>query len=171
MGRQPNATGGHEDLIARLGGGLAFAAHAGIESRFGGAELGLSWGGGAVKVTNIDGVGFPNHGEPPIVWAGTIKVYPLAITGPKPHRLQPFVVGGVGGMVIQVDLDNLNGQTVYHRFQWTVGGGLRVVRGLDNPGMTTTYIELRVERLTTWRGAPFRRFRMLAGTVGMGMKF
>lgn len=172
IGRQPNAAGGHEDLIARLGSGFALAAHAGIENRFGGAELGLSWGGGAVKVTNVDGVRFPNHGEPPIVWVGNIILYPLApITGPGPRKLQPFVTGGVGGMLIRVDLDNVNGQTIYHRFQWSVGGGLRIVQGQESPLKTTTYIELRIERTGVWRQMPFSRFRLLAGTLSLGMKF
>ena len=170
IGRQANATGGHEDLIARLNGGPALAVHAGIESRFGGAELGLSWGGRAVEVVNVDGVRFPNHGEPPLAWVGNIMVYPLAPVL-RPGRFQPFVVAGLGGMLIQVDLDNIKGQTIYHRFQWSVGGGLRIVRGLESPMMMTTYVELRVEQQTTWPGAPFQRFSVRAGSVSLGMKF
>ena len=170
IGRHPNATGGHEDLIARLGEGLALAVQAGIESRFGGAELRVSWGGRSVEVSNVDGVRFPHHGEPPIVWVGNIMVYPLAPVF-RPGRFQPFVVAGAGGMLIQVDLDNIGGQTIYHRFHWSTGGGLRIVSGLDSPRFTTTYVELRIEQQTTWQDDPFRRFRMVSGTVSLGMRF
>ncbi len=172
IGRQPNATGGHEELIARLGGGPALAAHFGFQSRLGGVEFRLSWGGSAVEVVNRNGARFPNHGEPPITWAGNIMVYPFApFTGPRPRRYQPFVVAGAGGMLIEVDLDNINGQTLYNRFQWTVGGGLRIVSGLESPLMTMTYVELRVERLRTWQDAPFDRFTMVSGTAAVGMRF
>jgi opacity protein-like surface antigen len=170
IGRQPNATGGHEDLIARLDGGLALAAHAGFESRLGGVELRLSWGGSAVEVVNVYGARFPNHGEPPIVWSGNILVYPFAVVA-RPGRLQPFLVAGGGGMLIQVDLDNIKGQTLYNRFQWTVGAGLRIVNGLESPMMTTTYVELRIEQQTTWQDAPFQRFRTGSVTVALGMRF
>jgi len=170
IGRHPNATGGHEDLIARLDEGLALAIHAGIESRFGGAELRLSWSGSSVEVINVDGVRFPNHGEPLLSWVGNIMVYPFAPVF-RPGRFQPFFEAGLGGSLIQVDLDNIKGQTIYHRFLWSTAGGLRIVSGLDSPFFTTTYLELRVEQQTTWRRAPFDRFRIIAGSVSLGMKF
>lgn len=170
IGRHPNATGGHEDLIARLAPGLGIVIHAGMESRFGGAELRVSGAGRAVEVINVDGVRFPNHGKPPIVWSGNIMVYPLAVVA-RPGTLQPFLVAGGGGMLIQVDLDNIKGQTPYHRFHWSLGGGLRIVRGLQSPMMTTTYVEFRMEQQAIWQHAPFKRFRVLAGSVGLGMHF
>jgi len=170
IGRQPNATGGHEDLIARLDGGLALSAHFGLESRFGGGELLVGWAGSAIEVTNVDGVRFPDHGEPPLVWSGTIMVYPLALVV-RPGRFQPLFVAGLGGMLISVDLDNIRGQTVYHRFQRSVGGGIRIVNPSSSPMMTTTHVEFRIEQLTTWGKSPLHRFSFLAVTVGLGMSF
>jgi hypothetical protein len=74
-------------------------------------------------------------------------------------------------MLIQVDLDNIKGQTLYNRFQWTVGAGLRIVNRLESPMMTTTYVELRIEQQTTWQDAPFQRFRTGSVTVALGMRF
>jgi hypothetical protein len=170
IGRHPNATGGHEDLIARLDEGLGLTIHTGYESRFGGAELRVSWSGRSVEVINVDGVRFPHHGEPPLAWVGNIMVYPFSPLF-RPGRVQPFVGAGLGGTLIQVDLDNIKGQTVYHRFLWSAGGGIRIVNGLDSPFFTTTYLELRIERQSAWKGEPFNGFRVWAGSVSLGMKF
>ncbi len=172
IGRQPNATGGHEDLIARLGPGISLMIQAGREFRFGGAELRIGWSGRAVEVRNEEGVRFPNHGEPPLGWTGSIMVYPLApLQGRDESWFQPFVSIGGGGFMVRVDLDNIGGQTVYHSFQWTVAGGIRIVSGLPEfPFGSVTFVELRVDRQQAWANPPLGRFRIIGASVLLGAR-
>ena len=102
----------------------------------------------------------------------SIPLYPLApLLGRVERKFQPFVTGGAGGFLIQVDLDNIEGQTLYHSFQWSIGGGMRIVSGLpQTPYRTITFVELRVDRQQAWANRPLDGFRVIGVSVVFGMR-
>jgi len=166
IGRAANATGGGEQLIAYLGDAFALGIRAGLESDVLGVELVLLLGANRVEVENEFGVRFPNHGEPPVLWTGSVLFYPLF---PLRHtalgrRLRPFVVAGLGGAFVSVDLDNIEGQTLYHSWQESVGGGIRFFS--DH-----SFVELRLTRQRVHRNGPLHGFDAHAATVALGIRF
>lgn len=173
VGRGRNATGGHEELIARWSSGFALALQGAIETRLGGFELTGVMASSAVQVRNEFGVEFPNHGKRPFAWSANGLVYPLApLLGRRSRLPRPFVTGGLGGIFLSVDLDNVKNQTLYHSFHWSIGGGVRIATSPDEvPSWTPTFIELRVTRLRAWPNGPLSRFDAVTATAGLGMRF
>jgi hypothetical protein len=173
IGRDRNATGGHEQLIAGWGGGAAVGGHVGLESRLGGLELRGIQAISAVQVRNEFGVAFPNHGKRPFAWSAGLFLSPLAPIEARRSRLpRPFLTAGLGGHFISVDLDNQKNQTLYHSFHWVLGGGIRIPTAPEDvPSWTPTFLELRVERYRVWRNGPLRRFGVWAATAGLGMRY
>jgi len=172
IGRQPNATGGHEELIARLDGGIGWGFHAGFESRFGGLELRGVGTERPVEVNNESGVRFPNHGRRPFGWTGNLLLYPLAPLQRRSGRVRPFLTAGLGGVLLSVDLDNVKDQTLFHLFHWSLGGGLRIATSPEDvPSWTPTFLELRIARLRVWPNRPIEGFRLIAATIGLGMRY
>ena len=159
---------GREELIARVGAGIGMGFQAGIESRIGGIELRTLGFSSAVEVEDQGGAEFPNHGRRPFVWTAGVTAYPLAPvfragTG-------PFVAGGLGGILLSADLDNVEGQTWYHSFLWSLGGGARVAMGPEEPSWAPAFLELRVERMRVWSNGPLRSFTVWVGAVGIALR-
>ncbi|HLB55204.1 MAG TPA: hypothetical protein VJK71_08850 [Gemmatimonadales bacterium] len=171
IGRYPNATGGHEDLVARLDAGIGLGFQAGLESRFGGLELRGLGTSSAVQVENEYGVRFPHHGGRPFAWTGNLLLYPLAPLQRPGGALRPFLTAGLGGLLMSVDLDNVNDQTLYHSFHWSLGGGVRIATSPEDvPSWTPTFLELRVVRMRVWPNGPLEGFGIVAATIGLGMR-
>lgn len=173
IGRDQNASGGHERLIARWGDGAGLGGQVSLETRFGGLELRGLQATSAVQVRNEFGVAFPDHGKCPFAWSGSLFVYPFAPIEARRNRLpRPFLTAGLGGHLISVDLDNVENQTLYHSFHWVLGGGIRIATAPEDvPSWTPTFLELRVERYRVWRNGPLHRFAAWAATVGFGMRY
>ncbi len=171
IGRQPNATGGHEMLLARLGWGFGLGFHAGYESRLGGVELRALALHTPVEVSNEDGIEFPHHGSRPVSWTAGVLGYPLAPVLGRRSAIRPFVTAGVGGVILTVDLDNIKGQTLYHSFQWSLGGGVRIgLNPEDIPTWTPAFVELRFDRTHVWANGPLNHFVLYALSAGLGMR-
>jgi len=173
LGRDRNAAGGQEELIARWSSGVALAVGGGLETRFGGLQLTGIMATSAVQVRNEFGVAFPNHGKPPVAWGADALVYPLApLQGRRGRSVRPFVTAGLGGIFLSVDLDNIKNQTLYHSFHWSLGGGVRIALSPDEiPYWTPTFLELRVTRFRVWANGPLSRFDAVTATAGLGMRF
>lgn len=166
IGRATNATGAHEALIGRLGDALALGGHLGIDSRHVGAELRLVLGTRRIEVKNEAGTGFPNHGEHPLLWSGNLLVYPLGLLQGSGSRLpRPLLAAGLGGAVLSADLDNVKGQTLFHSFLWSLGGGVRLGIGRDG------VLEARLARHRVWRNGALRSFEATAVTLGLGVRY
>ncbi|MGQ0701878.1 MAG: hypothetical protein ACT4PM_01945 [Gemmatimonadales bacterium] len=172
IGRDRNATGGQEELVASLGTGIGIGARTGYESRFGGLELRGTFFSSAVQVVNEDEVRFPNHGKRPFAWTGSALVYPVSPLQRRPGAVRPFLAVGVGGIFLSVDLDNIEDQTLYHSFLWSLSGGLRIATDPEDvPSVTPTHVELRVERTRVWGNHPLGSFQFWVVTAGLGMKW
>lgn len=173
IGRGENAAGGHEQLIARWGGGAAVGGLVGLEARLGGLEFRGLQATRAVQVENWFGVAFPNHGRRPFAWSASLLVYPLTPVESRRSRLpRLFLTAGLGGHVISVDLDNVKGQSLYHSFHSVLGGGIRIATAREDvPSWKSTFLELRVERYRLWKNGLLHRFGVWAATVGFGMRY
>lgn len=172
IGRDTNATGG-EQLVAHLGDAVVLGLRGAVESDVLGLELVLLLGAKRVEVENELGVRFPNHGQPPVLWTGSLLLYPLFALRNTAlgRRVRPFVVVGVGGAIVSVDLDNIKGQTLYHSWQGSVGGGIRFFSGRDRgPYEHDPFVELRLVRHRVRQNGPLYGFDILAATVGLGMR-
>jgi len=123
IGRDINATGG-EQLIARLGDGVALGIHLAFRNDLFGVGLGIVTRPDQIDVENEFGVGFPNHAKPPVLIVGDLSICPFrgAFLG---GRVEPYLTAGVGGGLFSVDLDNVNGETSYNLWLWSAGGGVR----------------------------------------------
>jgi hypothetical protein len=129
-------------------------------------------GGRRVEVENEYGVAFTYHGEHPTLWTVRLHLYPLfPLRKSAAGRVQPLVLLGIGGLPVSVDLDNINDQTLYHSWQWSVGGGLRI---LLNPAAafdtTVSFVELRLVRHRVWENGPLHGFDAVAATLGLGVR-
>lgn len=165
IGRDTNATGG-EQLVARMGNGVAIGLWLGLESQWLGVQLDLQGRADHIHVENEFGTGFPNHGERPLVYSATLVGYPLAPFGRalRTGPLRPFASASVGGLVVSVDLDNIRDQTTYHLWHYGLGGGVRLFV-LDHGFIELGFKEVRV------RGhRPLETFRMRTAAVGVGMR-
>jgi hypothetical protein len=172
IGRHPNATGGHEDLLARLpdAGGLTLAF--GVESDLLGFESRFVFGAAHVQVKNEFGVAFPNHGEPPLfseIGVFAFPFFPLR-NSPLGRRIQPLVGAGTGALFASIDLDNIDGQSLHRARQRTMTAGLRI---LDRGSVTgdTPFIELRWTRHRVSRRSPLHAFTATSLTLGMGVAY
>ncbi|MGH7560429.1 MAG: hypothetical protein ACRENB_05355 [Gemmatimonadales bacterium] len=169
IGRGVNATGG-ETLIASLGDALISTLHAGVESRHAGLELSVGVLGRAVRVDNELGTPFPHHGRRPATWTAALRLFPLSVLTQRALPAEPWVALGGGGMVLSADLDNVNDQTLYHRWQWSLGAGVRVPLS-ERRWDPETVLDLRVTRMRVGARAPFQAFDVVAAMVGLGLRF
>src|SRR5262245_58104609 len=77
IARGINATGGHEQLIARLNHSGALGLRVGMHAELVGLEAGFLNIGSAVRVDNEFGVRFPSHGGRPVICSGDALLYPF----------------------------------------------------------------------------------------------
>lgn len=168
IGRDTNATGG-EQLIAYLGDGLAIGFWLGIENDWLGLQLDLGVRADHIQVENEFGTRFPNHGDPPSVYSASLIVYPLAPLGRDVRAgvVRPFATASVGGVLVSVDLDNINDQTAYHLWQHGLGGGVRVFVSDHEDG----FIEVAFREVRVRGHGPLAGFGVRSVAVGVGMRF
>jgi opacity protein-like surface antigen len=166
INRGVNATGGHEQLIARLDHGVALGLRVGAHSDLLGLEANVLTTFNAVIVNNEFGVAFPNHGERPAVYSGDALLYPLR-KRVKKGKARPYLTSGIGGTVVYADLDNINDQETHHRLTWNAGGGVKVFVG-EGPDF---FLDFRFtnHRLFSSRGMSPVDLRSV--TVGVGYRF
>jgi hypothetical protein len=171
IGRDVNQTGG-EDLIAFLGDGVLAAVQAGRETRHVGVEFSLGLLAYRINVENEFGARFPHHGKSPWLYSFSLRGFPLALAPGLDRRapVQPWVGLGGGGMIMSVDLDNVDGQTLYHSWQWSLGGGIRLPVSRGSRKEEQTVVELRVVRYRVGANGPLRGFDALGATLGLGLR-
>jgi hypothetical protein len=169
LARGTNAPGAGENLILRLGDGAAFGLATGRGTRLVELDARLVFGAAAPAVQNEAGVLYPNHASRPVFWNGALLLFPFGFTDLTVggRRVRPFAGAGIGGLVLTADLDNVEGQTLYHAFLRTVEAGLRIGSGrrAGEPG----FVELRIVRHRTWRSGPLHAVRAVSATLGIGL--
>ncbi|MFY9556915.1 MAG: outer membrane beta-barrel protein [Blastocatellia bacterium] len=166
VARGANATGGHEQLIARLNHGGALGVRGGVHNVVLGLEVNFLAASSAVRVNNEFGARFPNHGKRPFAYSGDGLLYPFA-RAIRSGRVRPYLTSGIGGMLMSADLDNINDQELHHRLMWNAGGGAKLVVG-EGPDV---FLDLRFtnHRLLGSQGSAGVDLRSI--TVGVGYRF
>jgi opacity protein-like surface antigen len=164
--RGVNATGRHEQLIARLNHGGALGLRFGVHSDVLGLEASFLNASNAVRVDNEFGVRFPNHGERPLIYSGDALLYPFR-RAIREGKLRPYLTSGIGGMLMSADLDNIDDQETHNRLTWNAGGGMKVFMGEEQD----FYLDFRFtnHRLPGSRGMSAIDLRSI--TVGVGYRF
>ena len=158
-------------LIARLDDAPALAIQFGAVSRHLGFELRLLSGRRPVRVDNESGVAFPNHGEPPFFWAGNLLWYPLGLVqSANSGWPRPFLLAGLGGTVLSIDLDNIKGQTLFHSFHRSLGMGVQLAVGRSASGERFVWVELRLMRHFVWANGPLRPFSVSDAAAGVVLR-
>jgi hypothetical protein len=171
IARGVNAVGGGEPIVARWLDGVGLGLGLGLEAGWGGGELRILAPARELEVRNAAGDRFPHHASRPLVWSIGVLVHPIPRLGPGlGRRLRPFVAAGAGGMLVTADLDNRNGPSLYHPWQWTLGGGLRLEVGLDDPRAGISLIEVRVLKVHLSAAGPFVRANVTAVALGLGLR-
>jgi hypothetical protein len=171
IARGVNAGGGGEPIVARWLDGVGLAVGLGLEAGWGGGELRILAPARELEVRNAAGDRFPHHASQPLVWSIGALIYPIPRLGQGlGRRLRPFVAAGAGGMLVSADLDNREGPSLYHPWQVTLGGGLRLEVGLDDPRAGSTVVEVRLLETHLGAAGPFRRGRATAFSVGLGLR-
>lgn len=166
IGRGVNATGGHEQLAARLNHGGAFGVRIGVHNDVLGLEVNFLTTSNPLAVNNEFGVAFPNHAERPLIYSGDALLYPFR-KAIREGRVRPYVTSGIGGTFFSADLDNINDQEKHHRLTWNAGGGAKVFVGQE----PSLYLDFRFtnHRLLSSRGVSATDLRSV--TVGVGYRF
>lgn len=166
LGRGVNATGGHEQLIARLNHVGAIGLRGGVHNDLLGLEANFLTMSNSVVVRNEFGVAFPNHGERPLMYSGDALIYPFR-RAIREGKLGPYLTSGMGGMLMSADLDNINDQERHNRLMWNAGGGVKVFVG-EAPDF---YLDFRFtnHRLSGARSSGAVDLRSL--TLGVGYRF
>jgi opacity protein-like surface antigen len=165
VARGVNATGG-EQLIAKLNHGGALGVRAGLHSDLLGLEANFLIPNNAVAVKNEFGVSFPNHGKKPLISSADVLLYPFrrAIgTG----KIRPYLTGGVGGVLMSADLDNINDQETHGRLMWNSGGGVEIF--VDET--SRFYFDLRFTNHRLARSSETHATDLRSITVGVGYRF
>jgi opacity protein-like surface antigen len=163
IGRDVNRAGG-DTLIAGLGDSAVFGGRFELRRRrVGGAFSLLVWGK-PVAVTNEAGVEFPNHGEPPVLYTFEARLYPLG--GSVYARVSPYLAAGVGGALVSVDLDNVDGQELRHLWAYSLGGGVKISLGAG-----ATFLDLQYAWCSLSGSGPIVPFRAHTVTVGFGARY
>lgn len=166
IGRGINATGGHEQLIARLDHGGAVGVRAGIHNALLGVEANFLSTLNSVSVKNEFGAGFPNHGQRLLIYSADALLYPFrrAIKG---GRVRPYITSGIGGTFFSADLDNIDDQEHHGRLMWNAGAGARFFAGQE----PDFYVDFRLtsHRMLCAGNLPATDVRSV--TVGVGYRF
>jgi hypothetical protein len=165
IGRDRNATGGQETLIARWRAGAALAGQARLARPPFGIELAAIRSTSVIRVENEAGTEFPHHGQGPLLLAAAGTLVPFGASA----RIGPFVSGGLGLVFIPVDLDNVKGQTLFVSPVRSLAAGFRFAPPNGALGSQDGYVELRVARYWSWGNGPLRPigFTVLMVSVGM----
>ena len=166
IGRGINATGGHEQLIARLNHGRAFGIRVGVHNELLGVEANIISTFDPVSVKNEFGVAFPNHEERPLIYSGDALLYPFR-KAIREGRVRPYVTSGIGGTRYSADLDNINGQEWHNSLTWNAGGGVKVFVGKE-PDFSLDF-RFTNHRLFNSGGVGATNLRSV--TVGVGYRF
>jgi hypothetical protein len=125
--RGVNATGG-ERLVARLGHGGALGLRGGVHGGILGLEVNILTTSNRAQVRNEYGVAFPNHAEQPLICSGDALLYPFR-KAIREGKIRPYLTSGVGGMLLSVDLDNIEDKETHAGLLWNAGGGVKVFVG------------------------------------------
>jgi opacity protein-like surface antigen len=166
IGHGINATGGHEQLIARLDHRGAVGIRGGIHIAVLGVEANFLSTLNSVSVKNEFGVGFPNHGERLLIYSADALLYAFR-RAIREGRVRPYLTSGIGGAFFSADLDNINDQERHTRLMWNAGGGARFFVGQE-PDL---YLDFRFtnHRMLSAGGLPATDVRSV--TVGVGYRF
>ena len=171
IARGRNAATAGEVLEARWRDGIGLALGFGLEAGWGGGELRILVPGRELDVRNEAGEVFPHHASPPLVWSVGALVYPLPRLGRGlGRRLRPFLAAGAGGMLVSADLDNANGASLYHSWQWTLNGGLRLEAGSADPRAGITVVEVRAFRMRLGAAGPLTGGEAAGFAFALGLR-
>lgn len=168
IARGRNAGGG-EVMRAVMEDGPAMAVGLGIERGWAGLEFRVLTATRELAVTNEFEDRFPRHAGRPLLWSVGALLHPLPAIGIG-QRLRPFVVAGIGGTLLVMDLDNRNGTATYHPWQRSIGGGLRVVIDQPRASPPNTMLELRVVHHRLWPLGRIHGVGLTAATLGLGLR-
>jgi hypothetical protein len=150
-----------ETLIARLRPAPLGSANVSFERGILGLSFDLAAPARAIVVENSAGERFPNHATGPVLYGIVLSLAPLhGMTRRwQRGRLRVGAELGGGGALVTADLDNRNGQTAYHAWQWQFGAALRwsvgtsggfvQLRGVHHQSLATGAVrDLRATRFT-----------------------
>ncbi len=164
IGRDVNGAGG-DVLIARLGDAVVAGARLERRTRFIGGGVSLFAWARPVTVRSDAGVRFPNHGEPPLLYMSDVRLYPCG-ESIRAGRVRPYVGAEFGGMLISVDLDNVDDQERRNLWGHGVSAGVKL---LFSDGDKFLDIQYKASFLSG-RG-PIESFDVRAILVGFGTRY
>lgn len=166
IGRGTNATGGHEQLVARLDHGGAVGIRGGIHNAVLGVEANFLSTLNPVSVKNEFGAGFPNHAERLLFYSADVLLYPFGRAIRK-GRVRPYLTSGIGGTFFSADLDNINDRERHNRLMWNAGGGARFLVG-QGPNV---YLDFRFTNHRMLSAGELPATDVRSVTVGVGYRF
>jgi hypothetical protein len=164
IGRDMNAAGG-DTLVAHLGTGPITGGRFEARNRLAGVGGSMAAWLKPVTVRNAAGVDFPHHGTKPVLLTLEARLYPLGRTSVG-RLAAPYVSVGAGGLLVSVDLDNIDDQELRLLWQRGLGAGLRMALGPDG-----TFIDVGVARWFISGRRPLAAFEATALVVGLGTRF
>ena len=163
IARGVNATGG-EHLIAKLGYGGALGVRGGIHSDLLGMEANFLTTSNPAVVKNEFGGAFPNHAERPLIYSGDALLYPFR-RAIKAGLVRPYLMSGIGGMLLSADLDNVRDKETHGGLIWNTGGGMKVFVGESG----RLYVDLRFTNHRLLRTTTPYSLQSLS--IGVGARF
>lgn len=166
IGRGTNATGGHEQLVARLDHGGAVGIRAGIHNALLGVEANFLSTLNPVSVKNEFAAGFPNHGERLLIYSADALLYPFG-RAIKEGRVRPYLTSGIGGTFFSADLDNIHDRERHNRLMWNAGGGAKVFVGHE----PDFYLDFRLTNHRMLSAGELPATAVRSVTVGVGCRF